>query len=208
MTPEGSTRPSASRPRPLISAAGNRMVRQTGEYRDEETIRRDALATALATEELGANTLVQLRRQTEQMENMSGELAEVDADLTRTQRTIRSMRSFSGRVKNWFSKSEPLSEIEERRASRQASASNGSRETRSQYELNKLTRTRQERRDSTDPSAQVDALHAVVRNLSAMASDMHSELSIQNDLLNDIDKDMTSVQTSLANQTRQLKKML
>lgn len=162
----------------------------------------------------------------EQMENMSGELAEVDADLTRTQRTIRSMRSFSGRVKNWFSKSEPLSEIEERRASRQASASNGSRETRSQYELNKLTyatfvtltryrchllelrRTRQERRDSTDPSAQVDALHAVVRNLSAMASDMHSELSIQNDLLNDIDKDMTSVQTSLANQTRQLKKML
>eukprot|EP00474_Spongospora_subterranea_P010125 CRZ10583.1 hypothetical protein [Spongospora subterranea] len=181
-----------------LQSASSRRVSNHG------LIAQDALRTALATEEIGITTLTKLRTQTEQLNRIEDHVAETDEMLTASARTIRSMKSVSGRLWNWVSKANPKSDIEARRAHEKKKTP--VKEPSRRYDV-PTSSTKQALEGDSSRDVQLDALSDSVRKLHLIAQDMNSELTVQGRMLDGIDNDMNSLQERLKMQNRQIRKL-
>lgn len=64
----------------------------------------NALRVARETEQVGAETCLELQNQTEQIYRIAEKTQNINHNLQQSKRVVRGMSGFIGRVKNWFSK--------------------------------------------------------------------------------------------------------
>lgn len=64
----------------------------------------NALRVARETEQVGAETCLELQNQTEQIHRIAEKTQNINHNLQQSKRVVRGMSGFMGRVKNWFSK--------------------------------------------------------------------------------------------------------
>ena len=64
----------------------------------------NALRVARETDQVGAETCLELQNQTEQIYRIAEKTQNINHNLQQSKRVVRGMSGFMGRVKNWFSK--------------------------------------------------------------------------------------------------------
>jgi len=79
----------------------SQLVQHTKLFHDNETRLRDALRASEESSTIGRESLVLLHEQGQSLERINGKLDDVDVNLNRGERVLRSM-SFWGRVRNFF----------------------------------------------------------------------------------------------------------
>ena len=67
----------------------------------------DVLRTAKETEEIASATCVTLKQQTDTINRITEKSYEISANVDKSERIVRGMNGFFGKVKNFFSKSKP-----------------------------------------------------------------------------------------------------
>eukprot|EP00455_Lapot_gusevi_P000631 TRINITY_DN10295_c0_g1_i2.p1 TRINITY_DN10295_c0_g1~~TRINITY_DN10295_c0_g1_i2.p1 ORF type:complete len:203 (-),score=5.26 TRINITY_DN10295_c0_g1_i2:120-728(-) len=181
---------------------------------DESTKALDrAIASAADATECGAQTLQTLHTQRDQLNRISGNLHEMEEDLTRTQWVLRGMSSFAGAFTNLFWKPTvqappppqvaPTKQHVPSSVARRdrASSSNSSSGSQSSSTAN-LSEAEQKHLQ------QLDTLNDLVVAMKGTAHDIHDELERQSSMLEDIDRRVDRNIIKIQRQNKSMQKLI
>lgn len=167
----------------------------------------------------GANTAVQLREQTEQIERIHDVVTETHDTMDRSQYILNGMKSWGGAFMNMFRKppapgsSSARSEVHVREPHVPAAAEADRSGANQLNQQSATSRRRAAPISAEDASAEerqdqkLDQIHSHLKILGTMATDMNSELKHQQTLLDDVDSNIDNLDYRIRDQTRQMRRI-
>ena len=153
-------------------------------YRRMEQSSGNSLRTLNETVRMGVETTEELERQAETLDRVETRLDEMDADLDKSKRHMRNIRSPFGGISNYFAKRKPVSEITDPKVPKSSSSQSSGRSEKS-------GRQQQQSKSYDSTGNQV-----VDRNLEEMERALHQLKGIGeliNDQLDDSDSQITRI---------------
>jgi len=171
---------------------------------------------ASMTAQIGAQTLVQLQTQKEQLKRVDEHLNAINHHLTRSERILKGMKSIGGAISNLFTspsrQSTKLKDDDKKSpassSSSSSSSSSKSKETKSTIPFDEGKETEAHEEEQENPVDQkLDTLLGVVSTLKAQAVDMRGELIEQNALCTHLDGVVDTTIQRLEKNNRTIKRI-
>lgn len=197
-----------------LSNSNQQQQQQQLDQRSNEEILNDTIRVCDETSTLGAETLMKLKAQREQIERADNNLSEIDESMTRSERLIRGIKSIGGALANAFSRPSASNTT----TTTTASTTSKTHVTSNGTATMKSTTTRQS--VSTAPAGrgaaygsskapsiedeQLDTLDVLMSGLKGQATAMNTELTTQNDMLTNLDTHLTSTNARIKRNNRQV----
>jgi len=193
-------------------------VQQEMERSNDEILDSAIQHAAMATE-TGASTLTSLQVQKEQLQRIDGHLNDINANLSRSERILRGMKSVGGAIANVFTKRpehhstlyDKKQQIDDPKLKKGAKANVNS--VVSQGSISNpctpvaVTRTVQSTTGDSKTDEQLDVLLNYMTTLKSQASDMNSTLTEQAGMIDHIDSVVDHTTTRLQKNVKTIGKI-
>ncbi len=185
-----------------------------------------SLAMAHQTNQVAADTMLELDKQGRQIERMERDVETIEDNNRQAERHLRGLKTIFGSIANKFSKNKSYREesivvprgttdtvkqqgVASRSASAPASSGGKSGQVKgSQLLQGEDEETQQMRRQMDEQDEDLDQLSGALHNMMNMATDMNREITDQNGRLEKVSAGVDKQNKTIEKHNRQVKKML
>lgn len=188
-------------------------IQQKIDYVENESLEstQRALRTLTETTQIGTETATELVRQGEKLKNMDRQLDDINDNLNATQKHINNIKSVFGGIKNRFfskfsstSTTDTASTKELPKSKTTNSIASSTAPPQPKAEFIRITNSAREQQLEEN----LDAISSGLSNLTSLAKEMSYELERQDPLLDRLNKKTTNLDSRVAQQNTQMKKIL